>query len=147
MILFEFYSILKVICSVLFKLELILSGIICGIILLQTSVIAPSVFKYLDQNQTRNLLRAIFPKFFLYILFSASLSLMVGIMNNVKFDIQTIIASLTVVLSILCYIIIPSTNEAKDKNNQKKFEFLHNLSVISTVIIFLTNLSLVFLNI
>ena len=40
-----------------------------------------------------------------------------------------------------------STNEAKDKNNQKKFEFLHNLSVISTVIIFLTNLSLVFLNI
>ena len=147
MILFEFYSILKVICRMLVKLELILSGIICGIILLQTSVIAPSVFKYLDQNQTRNLLRAIFPKFFLYILFSASLSLMVGILNNVKFDIQTIIASLTVVLSILCYIIIPSTNEAKDKNNQKKFEFLHNLSVISTVIIFLTNLSLVFLNI
>ena len=50
----------------LFKLELILSGIICGIILLQTSVIAPSVFKYLDQNQIRDLLRAIFPKFFIY---------------------------------------------------------------------------------
>ena len=95
----------------------------------------------------RDLLRAIFPKFFLYILFSASLSLVVGILDNVKFDIQTIIASLTVVLSILCYIIIPSTNDAKDKNNQKRFKFLHNLSVISTVIIFLTNLSLVLLNI
>jgi len=130
-----------------FKLELIISGVICGIILLQTSVIAPSIFKYLDQNQTRDLLRAIFPKFFLYILLLASLSLVVGILDNVKFDIQTIIASLTVVLSILCYIIIPSTNEAKDKNNQKRFKFLHNLSVISTVIIFLTNLSLVFLNI
>ena len=46
------------------KLELVISGIICGIILLQTSVIAPSIFKYLDQNQTRDLLRAIFPKFF-----------------------------------------------------------------------------------
>ena len=129
------------------SLELIISGIICGIILLQTSVIAPNVFKYLDQNQTRDLLRAIFPKFFLYILLLASLSLVVGILDNVKFDIQTIIASLTVVLSILCYIIIPSTNEAKDKNNQKRFKFLHNLSVISTVIIFLTNLSLVLLNI
>ena len=131
----------------LFSLELILSGIICGIILFQTSVIAPSVFKYLDQNQIRDLLRAIFPKFFLYILLLASLSLVVGILDNVKFDIQSIIASLTVVLSILCYIIIPPTNEAKDKNNQKRFKFLHNLSVISTVIIFLANLSLVFLNI
>ena len=129
----------------LFNIELIISGIICGIILLQTSVIAPSVFKYLDQSQTRDLLRAIFPKFFLFILILASLSLVVGILNNVKFDIQIIISSLTVALSILCYIIIPSTNEAKDKNNQKKFKFLHNVSVISTVIILITNLSLVFL--
>ena len=131
----------------LFNLELIISGTICGIILLQTSVIAPSVFRYLDQSQTRDLLRAIFPKFFLFILILASLSLVVGILNNVKFDIQTIISSLTVALSILCYIIIPSTNEAKDNNNQKKFKFLHNVSVISTVIILITNFSLVFLNI
>ena len=129
------------------KLELIISGIICGIILLQTSVIAPSIFKYLDQNQTRDLLRAIFPKFFLFILLLASSSLIIGILDNVKFDIQTIITSLTVVLSILCYIIIPSTNEAKDKNNQKKFKFLHNVSVISTVLILVSNLSLVFFNI
>ena len=131
----------------LFNLELVISGTICGIILLQTSVIAPSVFKYLDQSQTRDLLRAIFPKFFLFILILAFLSLIIGILNNVKFDIQIIIASLTVALSILCYIIIPSTNEAKDKNNQKKFKFLHNVSVISTIIILITNLSLVFLNI
>ncbi|GIQ98300.1 MAG: hypothetical protein CM15mP4_1370 [Candidatus Neomarinimicrobiota bacterium] len=59
----------------LINLEVIISGAICGIILLQTSVIAPSVFKYLDQNQTRDLLRAIFPKFFLFILFLGILSL------------------------------------------------------------------------
>ena len=47
----------------IFNLKLMISGIICGIILLQTSVIAPYAFKYLDQNQTRDLLRAIFPKF------------------------------------------------------------------------------------
>ena len=129
------------------NLELIISGMICGIILLQTSVIAPSVFKYLDQNQTRDLLRAIFPKFFLFILLLASLSLVLDILDNITFDIKTIIASITIILSILCYIIIPSTNEAKDKNNQKRFKFLHNVSVISTVIILITNLSLVFFNI
>ncbi len=131
----------------LFKLQFFVSGIICGIILLQTSVVAPCIFKYLDQNQTRDLLRAIFPKFFLFILLLASSSLIIIILDSTKFDIQTIITSTTVVLSILCYIIIPSTNEAKDNNNQKKFKFLHNVSVISTVIIFITNLSLVFFNI
>lgn len=131
----------------IFNLKLMISGIICGIILLQTSVIAPYAFKYLDQNQTRDLLRAIFPKFFLFILILTSLSLVASILDNIKFDIQTIIASLTLVLSILCYVIIPSTNEAKDKNDQNKFKFLHNLSVISTVIILITNLSLVFFKI
>ena len=142
---FGINSFLKVKYLMIFSLKLILSGIICGIILFQTSVIAPSVFKYLDQNQIRDLLRAIFPKFFLFILILTSLSLVASILDNIKFDIQTIIASLTLVLSILCYVIIPSTNEAKDKNDQNKFKFLHNLSVISTVIILITNLSLVFL--
>ena len=138
---------LKVKLNMLFNLELIVSGMICGIILIQTSVVAPSVFKYLDQNQTRDLLRAIFPKFFFFILLLASLSLVVGVLNNEKFDIQTMIAIITIVLSSLCYMIIPSTNEAKDKNNQKRFKFLHNISVISTMIILIINLSLVFFNI
>ena len=110
----------------------------------QTFIIAPNLFKYLDQNQTRDLLRAIFPKFFLFIVILGSLSCLVGLLNNVEIDIQTIVALITVFLSILCYIIIPSINEAKDKKNEKKFKFLHNVSVISTIIILITNVSLVF---
>ncbi len=129
----------------LIYLQVIVSGAICGIILLQTSVIAPSVFKYLDQNQTRHLLRAIFPKFFLFILCLGILSLIAGLINQIKIDGQIIIGSITVILSLLCYFIIPATNEAKDKNNQKRFKLLHNVSVISTVIILVTNLSSVFI--
>ena len=128
----------------LINLEVIISGAICGIILLQTSVIAPSVFKYLDQNQTRDLLRAIFPKFFLYIIFLVTLSLIISLVNQIKIDGQIIIGTITVMLSLLCYLIIPATNEAKDKNNQKRFKLLHKVSVISTVIILVTNLSSVF---
>ena len=127
------------------NLQVIVSGAICGIILLQTSVIAPSVFKYLDQNQTRDLLRAIFPKFFLFILFLGILSLIAGLINQIKIDGQIIIGTITVMLSLLCYLIIPATNEAKDKNNQKRFKLLHKVSVISTVIILVTNLSSVFI--
>ena len=129
----------------LINLEVIISGAICGIILLQTSVIAPSVFKYLDQNQTRDLLRAIFPKFFLFIIFLGTLSLIISLINQIKIDGQIIIGTITVMLSLLCYLIIPATNEAKDKNNQKRFKLLHNVSVISTVIILVTNLSSVFI--
>ena len=127
------------------NLEVIISGAICGIILLQTSVIAPSVFKYLDQNQTRDLLRAIFPKFFLFILILGFLSLIIGLINQIQFDVQIMIGTITVMLSLLCYFIIPATNEAKDKNNQKRFKLLHKVSVISTVIILVTNLSSVFI--
>ena len=127
------------------NLELIISGAICGIILLQTSVIAPNVFKYLDQNQTRDLLRAIFPKFFLFILFLGILSLITGLINQIQIDVQIMIGAITVMLSLLCYFIIPATNEAKDKNNQKRFKLLHKVSVISTVIILVTNLSSVFI--
>tara|TARA_B100000212_G_scaffold15413_1_gene10670 strand:- start:53 stop:457 length:405 start_codon:yes stop_codon:yes gene_type:complete len=129
----------------LINLEVIISGAICGIILLQTSVIAPIVFKYLDQNQTRDLLRAIFPKFFLYIIFLGTLSLIISLVNQIKIDGQIIIGTITVMLSLLCYLIIPATNEAKDKNNQKRFKLLHKVSVISTVIILVTNLSSVFI--
>ena len=129
----------------LVNLEVIISGAICGIILLQTSVIAPIVFKYLDQNQTRDLLRAIFPKFFLYIIFLGTLSLIISLVNQIKIDGQIIIGTITVMLSLLCYLIIPATNEAKDKNNQKKFKLLHKISVTSTVIILVTNLSSVFI--
>ena len=129
----------------LINLEVIISGAICVIILLQTSVIAPCVFKYLDQNQTRDLLRAIFPKFFLFILFLGILSLIIGLINQIQFDVQIIIGTITVMLSLLCYFIIPATNEAKDKNNQKKFKLLHKISVTSTVIILVTNLSSVFI--
>ena len=129
----------------LINLEVIISGAICGIILLQTSVIAPNVFKHLDQNQTRDLLRAIFPKFFLYIIFLGTLSLIISLVNQIKIDGQIIIGTITVMLSLLCYLIIPATNEAKDKNNQKRFKLLHKVSVISTAIILVTNLSSVFI--
>ena len=124
--------------------ETIISGIICGIILLQTAIVAPSVFKYLDQIQTRDLLRAIFPKFFLFILLLGSISFIIGIINDQNLDIQTIISVSTIVLSLLCYLIIPATNDAKDNSDHNRFKLLHKISVLSTITILITNFSWIF---
>ena len=129
----------------LINLELIISGIICGVILLQTSIIAPNVFTHLNQNQTRDLLRAIFPKFFLFILFLGVISLIIGIFNTSDHQIHLIVSSLTVILSFICYFIIPATNAAKDNDNKKRFKLLHKISVISTLIILITNFLWIFL--
>ena len=47
---------------------IILSGIVCGIILFQTAVIAPTVFKVLEGESAGAFLRTVFPRFFLIIM-------------------------------------------------------------------------------
>ena len=48
-----------------FKYNIICSGIISGMIIFQTSIIAPTVFKTLELSQIRDLLRNVFPKLFM----------------------------------------------------------------------------------
>ena len=43
-------------------------GIIVGIIIFQTSIIAPTVFKTVNSKETSSFLRIVFPKFFILIL-------------------------------------------------------------------------------
>ncbi|MFL2860144.1 MAG: DUF4149 domain-containing protein [Pontiellaceae bacterium] len=43
--------------------QVLFSGIICGVILFHTSVVAPLVFKELEAESIRALLRALFPLF------------------------------------------------------------------------------------
>ena len=41
-----------------------LNGVVIGIIILQTSVVAPSVFRVLGEEHAGKFLRSLFPKFF-----------------------------------------------------------------------------------
>ena len=53
----------------------LINGVICGIILLQTFVVAPSVFKSLGEKHAGPFLRSLFPKFFIFIIISPNLML------------------------------------------------------------------------
>nr|ADD92985.1 hypothetical protein [uncultured archaeon MedDCM-OCT-S04-C163] len=60
--------------------------------------------------------------------------------NNIHYT----IAGLTTLFAIICYAIIPATNRATDEGNKKRFNLLHKLSVVLTVIILLLNIGFLF---
>ena len=126
------------------QINLLFHGIIVGIIIFQTSVIAPSVFKTINSEETSKFLRIIFPKFFILILALGAMSLIVELLYEK--NISTIsISVLTVLMAFLCYIIIPSTNSATDEGDKKKFKKLHSISVFTTLGILLLNILIFFI--
>ena len=128
--------------SVLSALLILLSGLICGAIVFQTSIIAPSVFKTLDADNASPFLRAIFPKLFVMIAFLSAIGLTIAFMqDNLKL---TLIFMISAWLMLLCYFIVPATNRARDSGNQKRFSQLHTLSVVSTISVLLINLFWIF---
>ena len=126
------------------QINLLFHGIIVGIIIFQTSVIAPSVFKTVNSEETSKFLRIIFPKFFILIFALGVMSLIVELLYEK--NISTIsISVLTVLMALLCYIIIPSTNSATDEGDKKKFKKLHSISVFTTLGILLLNILIFFI--
>ena len=119
-------------------------GMIVGIILLQTAIVAPTLFKKLEFKQVGPVIRALWPKFFLLLSVLGVVTLIDLYFHNDPSDIHYMIAGLTVTFSTICYAIIPATNRATDEGNQKRFNLLHKISVLLTVVILLMNIGYAF---
>ena len=125
------------------NLIVFISGLVSGIILYQSIVVANTVFKNLEPGPTSIFLRFIFPKFFIIISFLGLLNFLLALIFKYSFY-YMLVGILTLILSTICFLIIPMTNEATDLNNKKKFKVLHTISVVFTMIILIFNISLVF---
>ena len=127
----------------LISLQILLSGLISGVILFQTAIIAPSVFKVLSSENAAPFLRAIFLKLFIFV---AVLSLVGLVLSLISSNALGLIVFFVSLLSMLiCYYIVPNTNRARDEGNDKVFKKLHSVSVVLTVIVLLSNLLWVFI--
>ena len=120
------------------NLNSLLSGIIVGMIILQSTIIAPTIFTTLEQDNAGKLIRNIFPKLFKFI---ALLSLIM-VINS--FVVETspslkIIYFATFLLMTINFLIIPVTNKSRDEGNDKKFKLLHTVSVLTTILILLVH--------
>ena len=120
------------------NLNSLLSGIIVGMIILQSTIIAPTIFTTLEQDNAGKLIRNIFPKLFKFI---ALLSLIMIINSFVieKSPFLKIIYFTTFLLMTINFLIIPATNKSRDEGNDKKFKLLHSLSVLTTMLILLVH--------
>ena len=119
-------------------------GIIVGIIILQTSIVAPTLFKKLNIEDFGRAIRALWPKFFIMLAILGGASVISLYFEHDPKISQYAISASTILFALICYAIIPATNRATDEGNQKKFNLLHKMSVYLTVLMLLTNIGFLF---
>ena len=126
----------------LISLQILLSGLICGVILFQTAIIAPSIFKVLSPDKAGPFLRTIFPKLFMFVAVLSLIGFVLSFISSNSIGLIVFFGSLLFML--ICYYIVPMTNRARDAGNDNAFKRLHTVSVVLTMLVLLSNLLWVF---
>ena len=119
---------------------IILSGIDSRIILFQTALIAPTVFKVLEAESAGAFLRTIFPRFFLIIMGLSVLMFVLAFFSEDLEAMSFVLPGVTLLFSSISYLVIPETNRARDEGEEKTFKVLHSLTVLLTLIILILNI-------
>jgi len=115
-----------------------------GIIILQTSIVAPTLFKKLEISDFGKAIRALWPKFFIMLTILGAATLATLHFGHNASMTEYAISGATTLFAAICYAIIPATNRAKDEGNEKKFNLLHKTSVYLTVLMLLINIGFLF---
>ena len=126
----------------LLNLQILISGLICGVILFQTAIIAPSIFKVLSPDNAGPFLRTIFPKLFMFVAVLSGVGFVLSFISSNTTGLIVFFGSLLFML--ICYYIVPMTNRARDAGNDNAFKRLHTVSVVLTMLVLLSNLLWVF---
>jgi len=128
--------------SILKNLPPFISGAICGLILFQSVIVAPSINNLLQPADASTYLRYIWPKFFIIISVLSIFSLLAIYSLNSNQSFSKIASILTLIFMLVCYFIIPSMNNARDSANDSLFFILHSVSIGLTIITLTLNLLL-----
>ena len=125
------------------NVTILFSGLVVGIIVFHTAIIAPTVFRSLTLDDAGTFLRTVFPKFFTLITIVCSVNVAFALVYG-----QTsiaVVAGICSVLMVIAYHLIPITNRSRDEGQAQRFKLLHTISVLFTVSVLLMNLAVVFL--
>lgn len=120
----------------------LISGFTCGFILFQSAIVAPSVFSTLPSEQAGPFLRTLFPK-----LFKTCLGFMIlNFFIALYLDATTIYVGSFIcgMLMVICLVLVPKINTARDEGNEIRFQRLHLATVISTLLVLGANVFFVF---
>ena len=120
-------------------------GAIAGVIILQVSIIMPTLSKKLTSEDFGKTIRSLWPKFFIFIAALGAISTSIITYTGDGGNYHLAISGFTFIAALTCYFVIPATNRAKDEDNMKKFNMLHKLTVWLTISILLTNIVFLFI--
>ena len=124
-------------------IPIIFSSVIIGIILYQSLLIAPSINKLLNTQDASLYLRYIWPKFFIIVGVISLISWILILNFSPDQNTAKIISITSFILMVVCYVLIPYMNSAKDSANDTFFIFLHATSMILTLVTLLINIFLI----
>ena len=127
------------------QLYLLCAGVMSGVILFQSSIVASSIFKILPEENAGLLLRNLFPKFFLFLISLAILSIISASLSDLNFVPFGLIELISFLAMLICYLIIPKTNQARDEKKDSLFAKLHTVSVSLTLLVLILNISIFFM--
>ena len=112
---------------------IIIISIWSGTIIFFSAVVAPTVFKSLDEREAGVFLRAFFPKYYIFGIVLGVISIIYLLFSPVHSHLLYSIMAMTV-LTILGRMSIPIINKARDTNNEQAFKRYHLISVMMNVI-------------
>tara|TARA_Y100001968_G_scaffold54074_1_gene45163 strand:+ start:108 stop:506 length:399 start_codon:yes stop_codon:yes gene_type:complete len=124
----------------IFFIQILLSGLVAGLIIFQSTLAAPIVFLFLEKKQARIFIRKVFPKLFKLLLSIGLIMLCLNLFFGVNKQVQYLVSIITFIFSTVCLFMVNPANHATDTNNQKRFKLLHKSSVILTMIVLILNL-------
>ena len=121
------------------NLPLVFSAMIVGITLFQSSLIAPFINKLVNAEDASIFLRYIWPKFFIVIAVISFISFIILIINSNQ-NLFKYISFISFFLMLICYLITPMINEAKDSLNDQLWSVLHVCTIVLTLITLIINI-------
>ena len=112
---------------------IIIISIWSGTIIFFSAVVAPTVFKSLDEKEAGVFLIAFFPKYYIFGIVLGVISIIYLLFSPVHSHLLYSIIAMTL-LTILGRMSIPIINKARDTNNEQAFKRYHLISVMMNVL-------------
>tara|TARA_B100000524_G_scaffold312887_1_gene189993 strand:+ start:174 stop:563 length:390 start_codon:yes stop_codon:yes gene_type:complete len=126
-------------------LTLFLISIWVGSIIFFSAIIAPTVFKALDEKNAGIFLRAFFPKYYVFGIILGIIALILGIKAMSLILVSMVVAM--ILLSIISRLMIPVINAARDMGveGESRFKKLHTLSVFLNILTLIIGLIFIYM--
>ena len=107
-----------------------ITSAILGIMIFFSFVVAPVTFTSLNEENARIFIRKIFPYYYNVNLIVCLLATSCFVFINTYSLNFYLILSTTILFGVSSFILMPLINKYRDNNEDKKFKYLHMISVI-----------------